>query len=53
LKGHPLLSRWDFDVLQRAISDLCSRTEGSDWNEVATKLSRYGGWEFEDYREAE
>jgi Immunity protein 8 len=53
LKGHVLLDRWNYDVLQRAISDVCTRTEGSDWNEVATKLSRYGNWEFEDYREAE
>jgi hypothetical protein len=33
-------------------SDLCRRTEGTDWNDVATKLSRYATWEFEDYSEA-
>jgi Immunity protein 8 len=53
LHGYLLLTRWDFNVLERAIGDLCFRTEGSDWDEVATKLSRYGRWEFEDYREAQ
>ena len=24
--------------------------EGEDWNELALKLSRYGSWEFEDYK---
>ncbi len=41
----------DERALQRAIRDLCLRNEGSDWPDVATKLSRYAYWEFEDYRE--
>lgn len=45
-----LLTRWDYQVLARALSDLCLHTEGNDWPEVATRLSRYGYWEFEDYR---
>ena len=45
------LERWDYDVLVRAISDLCLRTEGEDWPEVATRLGRFGAWEFEDYRD--
>jgi hypothetical protein len=43
-----LLERWDPQLIQRAIGDLCRRTEGLSWNEVAVKLSRYGRWEFED-----
>jgi hypothetical protein len=50
LHGHVLLNRWSYELLLRAIGDLCSKTEGDDWNELATKLSRYGRWEFEDYR---
>jgi hypothetical protein len=53
LHGHVLVSCWNFDLVQRAISDRCRRAEGRDWNEVAATLSRYGSWEFEDYREAE
>lgn len=53
MRGHLLVTRWDAALVHRAISDLCRRTEGRDWNEIATKLSRYGAWEFEDYREAE
>jgi hypothetical protein len=46
-----LVERWDADLVERAIGDLCRRTEGESWEEIAQKLSRYGYWEFEDYRE--
>jgi Immunity protein 8 len=36
-------------TLSRALSDLCLHAEGADWAEIAAKLSRYGGWEYEDY----
>jgi hypothetical protein len=51
LHGVLLLSRWDYDTAVRAISDLCRNTDGETWNDVATSLSRYGHWEFADYRE--
>jgi phytoene dehydrogenase-like protein len=44
-----VVSRWDPDLLRRAIGDLCRHTSGSDWPEVAAKLSHYLAWEFEDY----
>ena len=47
------VTHWDYDVVLRAISDLCLHTKGESWTEIATKLSRYSHWEFEDYREAE
>jgi hypothetical protein len=47
-----LLERWDPAMVERAIGDLCRNTSGCDWNEVALKLSRFGAWEFEDYRAA-
>lgn len=46
-----LVTRWDYETVTRAISDLCLHTNGRDCNEVATKLSRCAQWEFEDYRE--
>jgi hypothetical protein len=46
-----LVERWEPGLVERAIADLCRRTEGETWSEVATKLSRFGSWEFEDYRE--
>jgi Immunity protein 8 len=51
LQGVVLLSRWDYDTVVRAISNLCRNTEGETWEEVATSLSRFGHWEFADYRE--
>lgn len=50
-RGTLLVRRWDPELVTRAISDLCLRTEGADWLEVAQKLSRFGKWEFEDYRD--
>jgi len=49
LHGHLLVTRWNYEIVHRAISDLCRHTEGKDWDEVATALSRYGHWEFESY----
>jgi hypothetical protein len=48
-----LLEQWDPDVVEPAIGDLCRRTTGEGWGEVESKLSRFGLWEFEDYRERE
>jgi hypothetical protein len=45
-----LLDRWDPELVERAIGDLCRRTEGENWHDIAVKLARYGHWEFEDYR---
>jgi hypothetical protein len=45
-----LLARWDPELVERAIADLCRLTVGDTWSEVAAKLSRYAYWEFEDYR---
>jgi hypothetical protein len=42
-----LLDRWDPQLVERAIGDLCRRTEGATWQDVAQKLSRYGRWEFD------
>jgi hypothetical protein len=49
MHSYLVLSRWDSELVERAISDLCLHTEGADWQEVATKLSRYGSWEFADH----
>jgi hypothetical protein len=39
-------------LVKRAVRDLCLRTEGNDWRDVATRSSRYACWEFEDYSDA-
>ncbi|HEU5477309.1 MAG TPA: Imm8 family immunity protein [Gaiellaceae bacterium] len=50
LRSTILVTRWDYKTLERALGDLCLHTTGDDWREIATRLSRYGRWEFEDYR---
>ena len=45
-----LVSRWDPRLVERALEDLCRRTNGDTWSEVGWQLARYAHWEFEDYR---
>lgn len=42
----------DYRAVSKRISDLCERTTGVDWHDIAIKLARYGYWEFEDYQPA-
>lgn len=50
--GHGLLvvSAWNQDLVERAVTDLVSHASGSDWREVAEKLARYTDWEFTDFQ---
>lgn len=41
---------WDPAEIRRRVEDLCRQTSGENWHEVATTLSRFLAWEFEDYR---
>lgn len=49
--GHAYLfvKSYDFDELQQAVKRRFE-ISGSNWNEITSKLSRLGKWEFEDYR---
>lgn len=43
------MMRYDYALLRRILQQLCDEAVGQDWTTVATKLGRYGKWEFEDY----
>src|SRR5260221_6324103 len=47
-----IIDTFNWPALQSYFQRLVSPCPGSDWHEVATKLSRYGHWEFEDYTQA-
>lgn len=47
------VSRYDLELIEHVLRELCVRSAGPDWVTVATYLARYGKWEFEDYVEAE
>lgn len=49
-RHHLIVRAFDYEMLERFIRDYCAQSDGADWREVATKLSRLGRWEFEDYR---
>ncbi|MCW5971452.1 MAG: immunity 8 family protein [Blastocatellales bacterium] len=48
-----IVKEYDFNRISHKIHKFVARCEGSNWDEVASKLSRLGHWEFEDYRESE
>ena len=45
-----IVGEFNFARIHDYLSSLGRRCSGSNWSEVAQKLSRYGLWEFEDYR---
>ena len=48
-----IVERFDWSVLDTAIRQLIGDLSADTWNELASKIGRYGLWEFEDYVEAE
>lgn len=51
LMRHTLLVRkYDLDEITKTITDYIVQCEGSDWMEIAQKLSRVFAWEYEDYQ---
>ena len=51
-RHHVIIDTFNWPALQTYFQKLVSRCQGQDWHEIATKLSRYGHWEFEDYTQA-
>ncbi|PRA75775.1 hypothetical protein CQ054_22660 [Ochrobactrum sp. MYb29] len=45
-----IVTEYNIPAIRKMISDLCKRTSGRNWSEVATKLSRYAAWEYADYQ---
>ena len=46
-----VVSQYDYQNLFRNIQKFCQAQEGSNWQEVALKISRIGRWEFEKYND--
>ena len=45
-----IVKEYDWDAIRKMVATLCANTTGKDWQEVASKLSRFGRWEFEDHQ---
>lgn len=43
------MPRYDYRCMLQILDDIAEREAGPDWETVATRLARYGQWEFEDY----
>jgi len=49
-RGLLIVQQYDFGNILATLSRFCTTCEGETWHEVATKASRLGIWEFEDYQ---
>ena len=49
-KSYLFITTYSYNVIWNAINKLCTSTSGNTWEDVGIKLSRYGDWEFENYR---
>jgi hypothetical protein len=48
-----IVSEYDPSLILDTLKRMVERCDGTSWPEVGSKLSRYGYWEFEDYRPAQ
>ena len=48
-QGTIIVNEYDFATIKALISDLCERTHGVSWEEIAPKLSKFGSWEYEGF----
>jgi hypothetical protein len=48
-RHHLIMNSYSYVTLYSFLRGELEKCEGKDWNEVASKLSRIGRWEFEDY----
>lgn len=51
LRNLILVDQFNYEDIKNRIEKLVQSISGNDWNDYAVKLSRYGAWEFEDYRD--
>ncbi|MCF7484267.1 immunity 8 family protein [Vibrio sp. J1-1] len=54
LFGRHMMIVFDYDIdrIKSHIVKYCDRCVGDNWSDIASKLSRIGLWEFEDYSPA-
>ena len=50
-RGYIIVFEYNFEKILDRIKKLIDSVEEDNWDVIGQKLSRYGYWEFEDYRE--
>jgi len=46
-----VISRWDVELVKKAIRGTVEKVHGDSWDAVARQLAAFMFWEFQDYRE--
>ena len=49
-KGLIIVNNYNFEKIKEKIENLCSKIQEDTWNDLAIRISRYGQWEYEDYK---
>jgi hypothetical protein len=53
LHAHVLVQEYRYEYIDRDLRARVETTSGATWTEIATKLARFAGWEFDGYQEVE
>lgn len=51
-RHHLIVREFNYKKVAATIKQFLQHCSGKDWNDVATRVSRLGLWEFEDYVES-
>lgn len=50
-RGDLIVHSFEWQAVETSLDDLLARCSAPTWEEIATNLSRFTHWEFEDYTE--
>lgn len=46
-----IVQAFSWEIVEGAITSICASVHGESWEEMATALAQYGGWEFDSYED--
>jgi hypothetical protein len=49
-RHHLIVERYDLEQIRQYLSSVIEAEHGNTWQELASRISRIGKWEFEDYQ---
>lgn len=48
-----IINDYNFEIIENKIKELCSKTVSDCWDKIAIQISKFGFWEFEEYKQYE
>ncbi len=44
-----IVEAFDWVLIENIINNICNKTMGNTWEEIAQQINKFGAWEFDDY----